>query len=82
MAITGSQVLGLIAGLLVIVALFSLMNRSSSIPIIPSHHRHHRHHPHHGRRHRPIGGCRGTEYGCCADGVTACNRHCSNCFYS
>ena len=26
-----------------------------------------------------IGGCKGTRYGCCPDGVTACNKHCKNC---
>ena len=26
-----------------------------------------------------IGGCKGTRYGCCGNGKTACNKHCSNC---
>ena len=26
-----------------------------------------------------IGGCKGTRYGCCDDGKTACNSDCSNC---
>ena len=26
-----------------------------------------------------IGGCKGTRWGCCPDGVTACNKHCKNC---
>ena len=29
-----------------------------------------------------IGGCKGTQYGCCPNGRTACNRNCSNCYYS
>ncbi len=36
----------------------------------------------HHKRPRRIGGCKGTEYGCCPNGKTACNRRCSNCFYS
>jgi len=43
------------------------------------------------RRHKPrprprpynpqdVGGCAGTEFGCCPDGVTVSNRHGSNCF--
>jgi len=26
-----------------------------------------------------IGGCAGTQYGCCSDNVTACDDSCSNC---
>ena len=33
------------------------------------------------RRVKKVGGCKGTEYGCCPDSRTACNRNCSNCFY-
>ena len=31
---------------------------------------------------KKVGGCKGTEYGCCPDRRTACNRNCSNCFYN
>ena len=34
------------------------------------------------RKKKVVGGCKGTEYGCCPDSRTACNRNCSNCFYS
>ena len=60
------QTLWMIAGILCVIAI---------IMVIGS-----RHYP------RPtkqvIGGCKGTQFGCCPNGRTACNRNCSNCYYS
>ena len=55
----------------------------------PSRGKHHPHDPRRRHRHKPhprpynpqdVGGCAGTEFGCCPDGVTASNMFGSNCY--
>lgn len=56
-------------GMLVLLTLFFIlgfMRMKRDIPVIPS-----------GKK--LLGGCKGTRYGCCDDGKTACNSDCSNC---
>lgn len=69
---------GLILTILLIILFFSLgiillMNRLNVVGDVPMY-------PSHRRRHRRIGGCAGTRWGCCDDGVTAkSNWEGSNC---
>ena len=61
-----NQTLGIIAALLCIIALFAVLGSRPSPPPTK----------------KVIGGCKGTQYGCCPDGKTACDRTCTNCYYS
>jgi len=57
------------------------LNPSKGQHVAPDPRRRHKHH-HSARPYNPqnVGGCAGTEFGCCPDGVTASNRYGSNCY--